>query len=143
VDIILHDTFEYENVTTERVGGMDWNLLFVWNYNMKATRNMSIPSLDSPLPSPITPIPSPTMAGGLFAIHKEFFLRLGGYDEGIFRTLQYSSPLAILYSTHFSRENVLLKKIKNFIFFVVDLLDIADKLTNTTRKKRFVMTNTV
>ena len=38
VDIINDDTFEYENVTTERVGGLDWSLLFTWSYNMEGRR---------------------------------------------------------------------------------------------------------
>jgi hypothetical protein len=50
-------------------GGFDWGLTFKWK---------SLPS--SGRGSPIDPIPSPTMAGGLFAMHKQTFIDLGKYD---------------------------------------------------------------
>ena len=56
------------------VGGFDWSLTFNWHAlpeREKARREHSW-----------APAYSPTMAGGLFAIDKAFFERLGTYDSG-------------------------------------------------------------
>ncbi len=73
VDIISDDTFEYQNVTSARVGGFDWSLLFNWNYNLEVGgRKVEAGQ----------PVPTPTMPGGLFSVNRAFFLSLGGYDPG-------------------------------------------------------------
>ncbi|OON21609.1 glycosyltransferase, group 2 family protein, partial [Opisthorchis viverrini] len=56
-----------------QVGGFDWSLTFTWHLPPK--RDQIRPG------APYTPIRSPTMAGGLFAIHRDFFAYLGYYDE--------------------------------------------------------------
>uniref|UniRef100_A0A1I8HFC3 Glyco_trans_2-like domain-containing protein n=1 Tax=Macrostomum lignano TaxID=282301 RepID=A0A1I8HFC3_9PLAT len=53
------------------IGGFDWTLQFVWR------RLRPRPPLNS-----TEPVASPTMAGGLFAIMRANFYRLGGYDPG-------------------------------------------------------------
>ena len=74
IDVINEDTLEYLNSGSFSVGGFDWNLEFDWhevpdhekkrhNHHAEAVR-------------------SPTMAGGLFSIDREFFERLGAYDPG-------------------------------------------------------------
>ena len=56
-------------------GQMNWDLVFHWGY----TNSQKPPG--PPRTSPIDPIQSPTMAGGLFSIRKDFFQEMGGYDE--------------------------------------------------------------
>ena len=48
------------------------NLIFTWHHLDPARRG----------PDPTSPLSSPTMAGGLFSINKQFFYRLGAYDPG-------------------------------------------------------------
>ena len=52
------------------VGGFNWNLIFNWHM---------VPYVRD---DPTQPVPSPTMAGGLFSIHRDFFETLGRYDPG-------------------------------------------------------------
>ena len=76
VDTIHDNTFEYipQDANDLRLGGFTWDLRFNWigipleMYN-KRTNQMA-------------PLRSPTIAGGLFAIHKDFFKRIGYYDDG-------------------------------------------------------------
>ncbi|GAA28182.2 polypeptide N-acetylgalactosaminyltransferase [Clonorchis sinensis] len=56
-----------------QVGGFDWSLTFTWHLPPKRDQIR--------LGAPYSPIRSPTMAGGLFAIHRDFFAYLGYYDE--------------------------------------------------------------
>ena len=57
-----------------QIGGFNWNLNFHW---------IPVPQrVRSKLRRFTDPLPSPTMAGGIFAIDKAFFNRLGGYDPG-------------------------------------------------------------
>ncbi|CAL8072157.1 unnamed protein product [Orchesella dallaii] len=75
IDVIDYETLEYK--MSERsitaVGGFTWDMVFNWK---TATDEVL-----SALKTPADPVPSPTMAGGLFAIHKGFFDHLGQYDE--------------------------------------------------------------
>jgi len=74
IDIIDKSTFEYKYSTNSRVsvGGFDWNLQFTWH---------GLPEKEYKLrKSDHDPVRSPTMAGGLFAISKNYFEKLGTYD---------------------------------------------------------------
>ncbi|KRY14691.1 Polypeptide N-acetylgalactosaminyltransferase 11 [Trichinella patagoniensis] len=74
IDIIDADTFKYVE-SPLCTGGLDWRLLFKWDYPkwsyFKFPENY------------IKPLKSPTMAGGLFAIMKDYFHHLGDYDAGM------------------------------------------------------------
>ncbi|XP_022238622.1 putative polypeptide N-acetylgalactosaminyltransferase 9 isoform X2 [Limulus polyphemus] len=76
IDVISDDTFEYNfrDSSSLNVGGFDWNLQFNWH---------GIPDSEKKRRKhPWEPVWSPTMAGGLFAIEKNFFEKLGTYDSG-------------------------------------------------------------
>lgn len=74
IDLINSETLIY-SASPMVVGGLSWNLHFKWD---------SIPS--NKLKSYedfVQPQESPTMAGGLYAIDREYFYHLGEYDSGM------------------------------------------------------------
>jgi len=74
IDVIDADTLEYQYQDSSglQVGGFDWSLQFSWH---------AVPQREKQgRDHPAAPVPSPTMAGGLFSINREFFHRLGTYD---------------------------------------------------------------
>ncbi|XP_008330208.1 polypeptide N-acetylgalactosaminyltransferase 12 [Cynoglossus semilaevis] len=76
IDVIDWNTFQYlGNPGEPQIGGFDWRLVFTWHsvpdYEQKRRR------------SPTDVIRSPTMAGGLFAVSKNYFHYLGTYDTGM------------------------------------------------------------
>uniref|UniRef100_T1KB10 Polypeptide N-acetylgalactosaminyltransferase n=1 Tax=Tetranychus urticae TaxID=32264 RepID=T1KB10_TETUR len=77
IDVINDKTFEYHyrgDANSINVGGFDWNLQFNWHAIPDREKKRRVHSTD--------PVRSPTMAGGLFSISKDFFERLGTYDSG-------------------------------------------------------------
>nr|XP_023017071.1 polypeptide N-acetylgalactosaminyltransferase 35A-like [Leptinotarsa decemlineata] len=74
IDIINPDTFAYSSSPLVR-GGFNWGLHFKWDNLPRGTLNTKGDF--------IKPIKSPTMAGGLFAIDKKFFIDIGEYDAGM------------------------------------------------------------
>ncbi|KAI5630899.1 glycosyl transferase family 2 domain-containing protein [Phthorimaea operculella] len=76
IDVIDDNTleFHYRDSSAVNVGGFDWNLQFNWHPVPARERARHRHTAE--------PVWSPTMAGGLFAIDKEFFERLGTYDSG-------------------------------------------------------------
>ncbi|KAG6440635.1 hypothetical protein O3G_MSEX001386 [Manduca sexta] len=76
IDVIDDNTLEYHyrDSSSVNVGGFDWNLQFNWHPVPARERARHQNTAE--------PVWSPTMAGGLFAIDKEFFERLGTYDSG-------------------------------------------------------------
>uniref|UniRef100_A0A3B4BHY9 Polypeptide N-acetylgalactosaminyltransferase n=2 Tax=Periophthalmus magnuspinnatus TaxID=409849 RepID=A0A3B4BHY9_9GOBI len=76
IDVIDWNTFQYLGNSGEpQIGGFDWRLVFTWhsvpNYEQERRR------------APTDVIRSPTMAGGLFAVRKDYFQYLGTYDTGM------------------------------------------------------------
>ncbi|XP_052246169.1 polypeptide N-acetylgalactosaminyltransferase 5-like [Dreissena polymorpha] len=78
IDVIEDDTFKYQygNARSTSIGGFDWNLQFNWHaipdYERQRRGNKDY-----------MPVRSPTMAGGLFSISREYFNDLGTYDPGM------------------------------------------------------------
>ena len=65
---------QYKFVTASLMGTFNWKLEFDWSPisdEVEAGREHSW-----------APYSSPTMAGGLFSINREWFLHIGTYDEG-------------------------------------------------------------
>ncbi|XP_044012405.1 putative polypeptide N-acetylgalactosaminyltransferase 9 isoform X1 [Aphidius gifuensis] len=76
IDVIDDTTLEYHwrDSGGINVGGFDWNLQFNWH---------AVPEREKKKHTNLAePVWSPTMAGGLFSIDREFFERLGTYDSG-------------------------------------------------------------
>merc|ERR1719229_2042111 len=76
IDVIDDDTLEYHYRDSGgvNVGGFDWNLQFNWHAVPEHEKARHSHTAEA--------VRSPTMAGGLFAIDKAFFERLGTYDSG-------------------------------------------------------------
>ncbi|XP_064614408.1 polypeptide N-acetylgalactosaminyltransferase 13-like isoform X2 [Liolophura sinensis] len=76
IDVISDDTFEYITGSDMTWGGFNWKLNFRW-YPVPQ-RELERRGGDRSLPTR-----SPTMAGGLFSINREYFYEIGSYDEGM------------------------------------------------------------
>lgn len=76
IDVISEETFEVKTAATDVYGGFNWGLTFRW---------LPIPEreTDRITNDRTAVIRSPAMAGGLFSIDKEFFHKIGSYDEGM------------------------------------------------------------
>ncbi|XP_047102567.1 polypeptide N-acetylgalactosaminyltransferase 16-like isoform X1 [Schistocerca piceifrons] len=75
IDVINQDTFEYHSSSSQLKGGFDWSLHFKWlplsNEEKESKKD------------PSEPFTSPTIAGGLFLISKDWFHQLGAFDPGL------------------------------------------------------------
>ncbi|XP_055837146.1 polypeptide N-acetylgalactosaminyltransferase 3 [Episyrphus balteatus] len=69
IDIISEDNFGYTKTLENNWGAFNWVLNFKWY--------ASRPKEGS---TPATPIATPSMAGGLFSIDREYFYHVGAYD---------------------------------------------------------------
>lgn len=74
IDIISADTLAYSSSPVVR-GGFNWGLHFKWDL-------VPLSELGGP-EGATAPIKSPTMAGGLFAMNRNYFNELGQYDSGM------------------------------------------------------------
>ncbi|KAG9509522.1 Polypeptide N-acetylgalactosaminyltransferase 5, partial [Fragariocoptes setiger] len=76
IDVISDETFEYIPASDMTWGGFNWKLNFRW-YRVPQ-RELDRRNGDRSLP-----VRTPTMAGGLFSMDKEYFELLGKYDDGM------------------------------------------------------------
>jgi polypeptide N-acetylgalactosaminyltransferase len=76
IDVISDETFEYVTASDQTWGGFNWKLNFRW-YRVPS-REMKRRNNDR-----TAPLRTPTMAGGLFSIDKDYFYEIGSYDEGM------------------------------------------------------------
>ncbi|XP_041118007.1 polypeptide N-acetylgalactosaminyltransferase 13-like isoform X1 [Polyodon spathula] len=104
IDVISDDTFEYMAGSDMTYGGFNWKLNFRW-YPVPQ-REMDRRKGDRTLP-----VRTPTMAGGLFSIHRNYFEEIGTYDPGMdiwggenlemsFRIWQCGGSLEIVTCSH-------------------------------------------
>ncbi|KAL4629875.1 polypeptide N-acetylgalactosaminyltransferase 12 [Arapaima gigas] len=76
IDVIDWNTFQYlGNPGEPQIGGFDWRLVFTWHPVPEDEQKRRRSQTDV--------IRSPTMAGGLFAVSKNYFEYLGTYDTGM------------------------------------------------------------
>ncbi|TFK01596.1 cactin [Platysternon megacephalum] len=74
IDVIDHNHFGYEAQAGDAMrGAFDWEMYY---------KRIPIPP-ELQRSDPSDPFESPVMAGGLFAVDREWFWELGGYDPGL------------------------------------------------------------
>uniref|UniRef100_A0AAF5DIB0 Polypeptide N-acetylgalactosaminyltransferase n=1 Tax=Strongyloides stercoralis TaxID=6248 RepID=A0AAF5DIB0_STRER len=73
IDVISDNNFDYLTASADVWGGFNWNMNFRW-YPVPERENIR-KNYDE-----AAPIETPTIAGGLFAIDKQFFYDIGAYD---------------------------------------------------------------
>merc|ERR1712241_599144 len=104
IDVISDESFEYITASDMTWGGFNWKLNFRW-YRVPQ-REMDRRGGDRS-----EPLHTPAMAGGLFAIDRDFFYEIGSYDEGMdiwggenlemsFRVWQCGGTLEIIPCSH-------------------------------------------
>ncbi|XP_069791627.1 polypeptide N-acetylgalactosaminyltransferase 13 isoform X4 [Narcine bancroftii] len=104
IDVISDDTFEYMAGSDMTYGGFNWKLNFRW-YPVPQ-REMDRRKGDRTIS-----VRTPTMAGGLFAIDRDYFEEVGSYDAGMdiwggenlemsFRIWQCGGSLEIVTCSH-------------------------------------------
>ncbi|XP_048389792.2 polypeptide N-acetylgalactosaminyltransferase 13 isoform X4 [Stegostoma tigrinum] len=104
IDVISDDTFEYMAGSDMTYGGFNWKLNFRW-YPVPQ-REMDRRKGDRTIP-----VRTPTMAGGLFSIDRDYFEEIGTYDAGMdiwggenlemsFRIWQCGGSLEIITCSH-------------------------------------------
>lgn len=78
IDVVDDFTMKYSypvNSYTFQVGGFSWSGHYSW---------INIPNGEYLLMNnPTDPVSSPTMAGGLFAVNREYFFEIGSYDRAM------------------------------------------------------------
>lgn len=94
IDVISDETFEYITASDMTWGGFNWKLNFRWYYfeflnrfpligTFRFRYRVSQREMDRRKGDRTAPLRTPTMAGGLFSIDKDYFYEIGSYDEGM------------------------------------------------------------
>lgn len=81
---IDHDTFEfchYNHKLPPQIGKFNWKMAFKWMQVPGSDKGEFLGLNQHRQDMQIDPIFSPTMAGGLFAVRKDYFIHLGTYDD--------------------------------------------------------------
>ncbi|CAK5079740.1 unnamed protein product [Meloidogyne enterolobii] len=76
IDIISDQTMEYQIGGAGGIGTFWWSL----HYSMSEIPEREKKRRKNP---EVDPLLTPTMAGGLFAVNREYFFEVGGYDPGM------------------------------------------------------------
>lgn len=76
IDLLSEDTLAYTKSIDAHWGAFTWRLHFRW---LVPSNEIMLKKIENPSKS----YPTPAMAGGLFAVRRSLFWRLGGYDEGM------------------------------------------------------------
>ncbi|KAJ0174607.1 hypothetical protein K1T71_009715 [Dendrolimus kikuchii] len=76
IDLLSEDTLAYTKSIDAHWGAFTWRLHFRW---LVPSKQVMMKKIENPSKS----YPTPAMAGGLFAVRRSLFWRLGGYDEGM------------------------------------------------------------
>lgn len=74
IDVINLDDFKYFGASSDLRGGFEWNLVFKWEF-------LSLQERQERSTDQTMPIKTPMIAGGLFSIDKQYFEKMGKYDE--------------------------------------------------------------
>uniref|UniRef100_A0A6A7FN03 Polypeptide N-acetylgalactosaminyltransferase n=1 Tax=Hirondellea gigas TaxID=1518452 RepID=A0A6A7FN03_9CRUS len=72
IDVIKWNTFSYTIQDNGAKGGFDWHFYYK-RIPLSTEETAKLPA----------PYPNPVMNGGLFAMSRQFFFELGGYDPGV------------------------------------------------------------
>ncbi|XP_023931824.1 polypeptide N-acetylgalactosaminyltransferase 2-like [Lingula anatina] len=75
IDVISFQTFEYQASSDEVRGGFDWSLNFKWE-NLSSKEKQSRKDTTQHIKSPV-------VAGGIFAIRRDWFNKIGQYDPDL------------------------------------------------------------
>lgn len=95
IDVIKYDTLELRSTGHGSRGGFNWDFRYQW-----------FPLRPEDKIQPDNPFQLGAMTGGAYAINREYFFKLGGYDEGLY--LWNAENYEISFKLHMCGGNILL-----------------------------------